>query len=84
MPDPAVPATALPAAKTISRDFRTGLVVAVVVGCGAGIAWLLAYGSPTNGIHETALTGFFLTGLLTLAGNCMAYMIPAMVEIFKK
>ena len=68
----------------ISKDFRTGIAIGVLLGCAFGVGYLLGWGVDENSLHVSAMAWFFLTGLLTLAGMGVAAVVPDLIDTLKK
>lgn len=68
------------APKPISKDWRTGIAVAVLFLAAVAIAYLIGWGRPENSLHDSALAWSFGVVLAVLAGIGVAAVVPKAID----
>lgn len=65
----------------INKSGRAVLAIALILFCCATIAWLVRFGAPANGLHQTALSWSYTVLCVTLAALGLNVTVDGVVQL---
>lgn len=65
----------------VNKSGRAVLAIALVLFCCGTVVWLIEYGVPTNGLHQTALSWSYTLLCVTLAALGLNVTVDSITQL---